>query len=359
MQHEDGKILGVHNLRVVFNAAGRKVYAVRDISFELKEGAVTALVGESGCGKSVTALALGGLLPRGKRSCISGRFDICGVSVDAAMIDGWRKIRGRLLAYVFQDPSTALNPVMRIGRQVAEALPGGNGYSSSAVQDLLMRVRLPDVHAILDAWPHELSGGMQQRVMLAMAVAANPRILIADEPTTALDVTVQAQIMQLLDDLRKETGMSVLLITHNLGLVADVAEDVIVMYAGQLVEKGPVERVLQHPCHPYTRGLLAAVPSLDKNRRAAVSITGSVPDLCVEPSGCAFADRCPLADEDCRIADPDWTIDGKHAWRCFKSRPQTADREGVRGQESAFITRWRARLCRAEDVNSCHDIGNL
>ncbi len=313
-------VVRVERLRVEFDCGGRRVYAVRGVSFGLRSGAVTALVGESGCGKSGTALARGGLLPRGKRSIISGHFDICGVNIAAAAVKGWRKVRGRLLAYVFQDPSTALNPVMRIGRQVAEGLSDGRGSTAAAVQKLLERVQLADAQAVMNAWPYELSGGMQQRVMLAMALAENPRLLIADEPTTALDVTVQAQIMQLLDELRIETGMSVLLITHNLGLVADIAEDVMVMYAGQLVEKGPVETVLRHPRHPYTRGLLAAVPSLDKNRPAAVAIPGGVPDLCVEPQGCAFAQRCPLADAECRAADPDWTVDGAHAWRCFKSR---------------------------------------
>lgn len=305
-------VLKAENLRVVFNSYNRQVFAVRDVSFGMRSGKVTALVGESGCGKSVTALTLGGLLPHSRGVEISGRLSIDGIEIAAAERKGWRKIRGSKIAYVFQDPSTALNPVMRIGSQMLEAT--GNRFDA---ERLFEQVRLADVKAVMSAYPHELSGGMQQRVMLAMALAAAPRILIADEPTTALDVTVQAQIIELLDELRRENGMSVLLITHNLGLVADIADDVMVMYAGRLVESGEVAAVLKEPRHPYSRGLLDAVPRLDPRQRPAVAIAGNVPDLSEEPRGCAFAPRCRRNIERCFLSDPEWAGTDEHAWRCF------------------------------------------
>ena len=267
-------LLKVENLRVAFKMEGRLSVPVRDVSFEIAEKERVALVGESGSGKSLTALAIGGLVDRAE---ISGR------------IDGSPKI-----AYVFQNPMQSLNPVMRVGRQIDEAHRGGG----KVAEELLASVGLPCDAAM--KYPCQLSGGQQQRVMIAMALAAEPDLLVADEPTTALDVTTQKEVLELIDKVADERGMAVLLITHNLGLVAEHSRYMNVMYAGEIVESGPVAEVLRNPRHPYTQGLIAAVPRLDAPKDAPLAdIPGTVPPPWAWPEGCAFHPRCPRATPDC------------------------------------------------------------
>ena len=282
-------LLEVKNLRIAFRVEGRETVPVRDVSFTVPEHGRVALVGESGCGKSLTALSLARLSP-----------------TDHAIISGETKFSGRI-AYVFQNPSDSLNPVMRIAEQIREALPHDmpKKTQNAKIIELLARTGLPDPVRSANAYPCELSGGQQQRCMIAMALAASPDLLVADEPTTALDVTTQKQVLELIDSLAAETGMAVLLITHNLGLVAGRMDEVNVMYAGRIVESGPVTEVLADPRHPYTKGLLSAVPILDALRDAPLAdIPGTVPPPNAWPSGCAFWPRCAAAQERCRQEQP-------------------------------------------------------
>jgi len=295
-------LLEVKNLRIAFRREGREIVPVRDVSFAVPEHGRVALVGESGCGKSLTALSLARLSP-----------------TDRASVSGTAVCRGRI-AYVFQNLGDSLNPVMRIAAQIREALPRG---LSRAAQDarilgLLARTGLPDPARAAHAHPCELSGGQQQRCMIAMALAAEPDLLVADEPTTALDVTTQRQVLELIDSLAAETGMAVLLITHNLGLVAGRMDEVNVMYAGRIVERGPVLDVLAHPRHPYTRGLLSAVPALDAPRDAPLAdIPGTVPPPDAWPDGCAFWPRCACAQDRCRREQPPEVCDGTCRRACW------------------------------------------
>ena len=295
-------LLDVKNLRVAFHRDGREIVPVRDVSFSVPEHGRVALVGESGCGKSLTALSLLRLSP-----------------TDRAMVTGTIQAPARI-AYVFQNPTDSLNPVMRIRDQIREALPRAMGRRAQdeRIVQLLARTGLPDPQRAARAYPCELSGGQQQRCMIAMALAASPDLLVADEPTTALDVTTQKQVLELIDSLAAETGMAVLLITHNLGLVAGRMDFVNVMYAGQIVEAGPVTAVLAVPRHPYTKGLLAAVPALDAPRDAPLAdIPGTVPPPDRWPSGCAFAPRCARAMGCCSQEQPPTVTDGDRCWRCF------------------------------------------
>ena len=292
-------LLEVENLRIAFHRDGKEIVPVRDVSFSVPEHGRIALVGESGCGKSLTALSLARLSP-----------------TDRASISGTTKFNGRI-AYVFQNPSDSLNPVMRIAAQIREALPKGMDRKAqdARILELLARTGLPDPARAAHAYPCELSGGQQQRCMIAMALAAAPDLLVADEPTTALDVTTQKQVLALIDALAAESGMAVLLITHNLGLVAGRMDEVNVMYAGRIVERGPVVEVLSHPRHPYTKGLLAAVPALDAPRDAPLAdIPGTVPPPDAWPAGCAFWPRCGAVQDRCRREPPPERAQG--ACRC-------------------------------------------
>ncbi len=293
-------VLSAKGLTVGFrDAEGRRVPVVEDVSFELRAGRMLALVGESGCGKSVTAAALGGLLPRG-------------MSLDAGKIAAAPGIlrAGRGLAYVFQDPGECLDPVFRVGRQIIEAMPREDRRRSrERLMELLGQVGFHEPERVAKSYPHQLSGGMQQRAMLAMALAGRPRILVADEPTTALDVTVQARLLRLLADLQREENLAVLLITHNLGVVAEVADEVLVMYAGRAVERGPVS-MLASPRHPYVEGLLKALPRLGRDAAPLEGIPGQVPALGKRPAGCPFHPRCPLAREECMERMPEWSEEG-------------------------------------------------
>ena len=299
-------ILDVRNLSVAFATHGGFVQAVHDVSFTVEPGEILALVGESGSGKSVTSLAIMRLTPAAPRTELRGeaRFrsrdgtirDLLAVP-ESAM----RSLRGNEIAMIFQEPMTSLNPVQRVGDQIAEAVMIHRSVSRrealQRAEDLLSRVGISDARKRLTAFPHHLSGGMRQRVMIAMALACDPAVLIADEPTTALDVTVQAQILELLQDLQRETGMAIVFITHNLGVVAEVADRVMVMYAGRIVERGGVVPVMKTPLMPYTQGLLRAVPNLDIGDAFVplVSIPGTVPNPSGLPPGCAFEPRCAFA----------------------------------------------------------------
>ncbi len=286
-------LLQVEDLTVDFRRDGRLIRPVRGVSLTVQSGECVALVGESGCGKSLTALALTRLPPT-DRATVGGRVQLQGRDLLTLPARDLRDVRGRGIAYVFQDPANALNPVMRVGDQIAECLTGMSAAArDSRILELLTRVGLPDPSRCSRAFPCELSGGMQQRVMLAMALAGRPRLLVADEPTTALDVVTQREVLNLTDELARAEGLAVLLITHNLGLVAGRAARVYVMYGGMVVETGPARDVLAVPHHPYTRGLLAAVPSLTSPPDVRLQdIPGVVPAPDAWPAGCPFAPRC-------------------------------------------------------------------
>ena len=288
---------------------GRRLEVVAGVELCLRAGRTTALVGESGCGKSVTAAALGGLLPRGM---VRDQGEI-------RWADGAEPRAGRGLAYVFQDPGECLDPVFAIGNQIRETLPPADrGRARERLEELLRTVGFDDPARVQASYPHQLSGGMQQRAMLAMALASRSRVLVADEPTTALDVTVQAKILRLLADLQRQENLAVLLITHNLGVVAEIADEVHVMYAGRIVESGPVE-LLGATRHPYVKGLLKALPRLDGGGRLE-GIDGTVPPLGRRPAGCRFHPRCALARDVCRAREPEWTAAGAGravaCWAC-------------------------------------------
>lgn len=292
-------LLEVKNLNVSFQSDGKLLPAVSDVSFSVREGEILALVGESGCGKSITCMSLAKLLPEAAR-ILSGEVNLrlpSGETVDVLRLQGrvLRKIRGGGIAYIFQEPSVSLNPVFRVGEQIAEALElhrpeVADPWAESI--ELLKKVGIPDPVNRVRLYPHEMSGGMQQRVMIAMAVASHPSLLIADEPTTALDVTIQAQILDLLLELRRTLGTAMILVTHNLGIVAETADRVAVMYAGQIVETGKVRELIHSPAHPYTRALLAAVPVLGGTGGRLSTIPGSVPLPAEYPAGCRFSSRC-------------------------------------------------------------------
>lgn len=299
-------LLKVEDLRTYFRAGAETVRAVDGVSFVVRKGETVALVGESGCGKSVTALSLARLVPQPPGYYASGSVLYDGRDVLLMDDASLRALRGKEISYVFQEPGESLNPVFRVGYQIGEAVAlhrEGADVRREVVR-LMNLVGLPDPEARMDAYPHQLSGGMQQRVMIAMALACDPQLLVADEPTTALDVTIQAQIMELLGSLQKRLGMAVLLITHNLGLVADVARWINVMYAGRIVESGPAEAVLGSPKHPYTVGLLEAVPRLETRADRLRGIEGTVPNPAALPTGCKFHPRCPKCQAVCSGEEP-------------------------------------------------------
>ena len=300
-------VLDVRDLTVEFRTRRGPLTAVDGVGFRVGPGRCLGIVGESGCGKSVTALAVMGLIdPPGR--IVGGSVDFRGEDLLALDEDALLELRGAELAMIFQEPMTSLNPVMTVGDQVAEALVLHDGLGPREAEggavELLRRVGIPTPERRARDYPHQLSGGMRQRVMIAMALACRPALLIADEPTTALDVTVQAQILELILELQESDGMAVLFISHDLGVISEIADEVAVMYAGSIVEHAPSEALLAGPRHPYTRGLLATLPRLEANERRLPMIPGAVPDLGALPRGCAFQDRCPHAGADCREAPP-------------------------------------------------------
>ncbi|HEX3841379.1 MAG TPA: ABC transporter ATP-binding protein [Acidimicrobiales bacterium] len=310
----DGPLVEVENLQVTFTRGGKSIHAVRGVSLQLAKGEILGLVGESGSGKSVLALALLGLLPDNPAPEVSGIARVCGTDMASASPEDRRRVRRQHLGAVFQDPMTSLNPTMRVGRQVAEATNG-----DQSVVDLLDSVGIPDPGRRAQAYPHELSGGLRQRVMIAMAIAGSPSLVIADEPTTALDVTVQAQILELLGDLRDELGTTFILVTHDLGVAAQVSDRIAVLYAGRLAEVGASAELFTDPRHPYTEGLLRSRLLLDTDRSRPVStLPGEPPDPRDLPTGCAFAPRCPSRTDQCDQVLPELepTTDGRDV-ACF------------------------------------------
>lgn len=319
---EDTPVLSIDRLSIRF--AGQPIDMIDGVSFEIRAGRTLCLVGESGCGKSVTSLATMGLLPkkaaaiRAEHATFKGR-DL--LTLDRGALEA---LRGNEMAMIFQEPMTSLNPVFTIGDQVAEAVRRHKRVSRSEARaralEMFRRVRIPAPEKRLDDYPHQLSGGMRQRVMIAMALANDPALLIADEPTTALDVTIQAQILELMRTLQRESGTALLLITHDLGVVAEIADDVAVMYAGHVVETGSVEAIFADPQHPYTIGLMGSMPSLGERSGRLTTIAGSVPVPERMPKGCRFSTRCPFADEHCRNERPPMTrLDNGHGFACFKA----------------------------------------
>ena len=302
-------LLEVDDLRVEFDTYGGTVQAVRGVSFELDRGQTLAIVGESGCGKSVTVQSIMGLIPMPPGRITSGTAKLGGQDVIAdKRIDG-KDIRGRLVGMIFQDPMSSLNPTMTIGEQIAETLQVHRGYSHrraiARAIELIDMTRIPEAAKRASQYPFEFSGGMLQRSMIAMSLACEPSVLIADEPTTALDVTIQAQILDLMRDLQRENGMAIILITHDLGVVARMADEVLVMYAGEVVERGSVDDVFYRSAHPYTLGLKAAMPSnRDDAAQELTPIDGSPPDLFAPPEGCGYFARCPHAMRACENGHP-------------------------------------------------------
>ena len=316
------RVLDVENLRISFPDAGKgRVYPVDGVSFSLDRGKTLALVGESGCGKSLTSLALLRLVPTPGRIEDGSAIRLADTDVLALQGESLRRIRGRRIGMIFQDPMTSLNPVFKVGDQIAEGVRAHFDVSRAEARrralKLLQEVGIPDPAARLDAYPHQLSGGMRQRVMIAIALSAEPEILVADEPTTALDVTVQAQILEVLDRLRDSHGMAVLLITHDLGIVAGRADRVAVMYAGQIVEEAPTDRLFARPSHPYTQGLFASVPRITGPVGRLSPIGGSVPPPGAWPSGCRFRPRCPKAFDKSETMPPLLPVDQEHRMRCW------------------------------------------
>ncbi|ABM57986.1 ABC transporter ATP-binding protein [Verminephrobacter eiseniae] len=299
-------LVSIRNLRVAFDDGKAKVPVLHGIDLDIDPGEALGIVGESGCGKSVTWLAVLGLL--GARAQVSGTVYLRAEPLHTLRGDQLAPIRGKRIAMIFQDPSCALNPVQRIGRQLTEALTlhralRGAPARAEALR-LLDRVHIPDARQRLDAYPHELSGGMNQRVMIAMALAGEPELLVADEPTTALDTTIQAQILALLAEIRQDSAMALVLISHDLGVIADMCDRVLVMYAGRVVEQARSQRLFQHPQHPYTQGLLGALPDLHRAPERLVPIAGNVPEPAHMPRGCSFGPRCRQFQPGCELHAP-------------------------------------------------------
>jgi peptide/nickel transport system ATP-binding protein len=318
-------LLEVDDLRTHFATDnGGEFRAVDGVSFAVDGGRTLGIVGESGCGKSVTSLTVMGLLPKTGARVAGGSIRFAGQDLSRLDAEAMSDLRGNRLAMIFQEPMTSLNPAFTIGDQITEGLIRHKGASAADARGqaiaMLRKVKIPAPERRIDDYPHQLSGGMRQRVMIAMALACGPELLIADEPTTALDVTVQAQILDLLRELQRDLGTAILLISHDMGVIAEMADEVAVMYAGRIVEKAPVERLFAEPQHPYTIGLLGSIPRLDATREHLPAIQGSVPDPMNPPPGCRFNPRCPFADAECRAAAPELRdVAAGHAVACWKA----------------------------------------
>lgn len=319
-------LLELRNLCTDFDTDEGRVRAVEDISFAVKAGETLGIVGESGCGKSVTALSIMRLLPQPMGQISNGQIIFEGRDLVEIPLSAMEKIRGNRISMVFQEPMTALNPVHTIGKQLAEVLLLHKDISKADALRrsvaILQQVGIPSPEIRMGEYPHQLSGGMRQRVVIAIALACKPSLLIADEPTTALDVTIQAQILELIKELQAEMAMSVILITHDLGVIAETCDSVVVMYAGKVVERGTVFDIFDHPTHPYTRGLLASIPRLDHERKVKLNtIDGMVPGLQDLADGCRFENRCPYKRDLCDTATPTAeTVSGEHQVSCYRWR---------------------------------------
>ena len=318
-------LLEVRGLTTAFMTGRGEVNAIEDVSFSLGAGEILGIVGESGSGKSVTALSIMGLLPTPPARIAAGEVRFEGRRLTGLSERQMQPIRGPGIGMIFQEPMTSLNPVFSIGEQIMETIRAHERLPQAQLRAraiaMLDKVGIPAAARRLDDYPHQMSGGQRQRVMIAMALACRPRLLIADEPTTALDVTIQAQILDLLMDLRDEFGMAIIIITHNMGVIAETADRVAVMYAGRVIEEAPVARIFDHPLHPYTRGLLECVPSLTEDRERLVAIPGTLPEPSRRPRGCRFAPRCPMAEPACTQAVPMLeTVEPAHTAACFRVR---------------------------------------
>ena len=321
------KLLTVNKLRTeFFQNKKTSVTAINEISFDIGKGEILGLVGESGCGKSVTSLSIMRLLNFTSGKVTKGEVIFDGKDLQKLSEKEMREIRGGKMSMIFQEPMSSLNPAMRIDKQMIEGIRLHTNLSKQEAREraakILQQVGIPDPERVLKNYPHQLSGGMSQRVMIAMAMSCNPQLLIADEPTTALDVTIQAQILELMKKIQQEEGMSILLITHDLGVVAEMCTRVIVMYAGEIVEEAPVEVLFNNPTHPYTEGLIASVPKLGSGVKVLPSIPGSVPDVSMLPKGCRFAPRCKYATERCHNEEPDlFEVSEHQKCRCWLRDP--------------------------------------
>jgi peptide/nickel transport system ATP-binding protein/oligopeptide transport system ATP-binding protein len=317
-------LLDVRGLTTAFRTGSGEINAIEEVSFTVAAGEVLGIVGESGSGKSVTALTIMGLLPQPPARVAGGSVRFAGQELVGLAESQMRRIRGPGIAMVFQEPMTSLNPLFSIGDQIMETFRAHERLPPRVQRiraiELLDKVGIPSAARRLDDYPHQLSGGQRQRVMIAIALSCRPRLLIADEPTTALDVTIQAQILDLLLDLRDEFGMAIMVITHNMGVVAETADRVLVMYAGRVIEQGPVEKIFDRPLHPYTRGLLACVPSLDQDLWRLAAIPGGLPEPSRRPPGCRFAPRCDACIEACTEALPDlFPLQPAHEVACIRA----------------------------------------
>jgi peptide/nickel transport system ATP-binding protein len=334
-------LLEVEGLRISFAGEGGEFPAVDGISFSLATGKTLGIVGESGCGKSVTALSIMGLVPRPPGRVAGGSIRFDGEDLTQVPAARMRELRGDRVAMIFQEPMTSLNPVFTVGEQIVEGILRHRHMRREAAKslaiDMLRQVHIPSPERRYGDYPHRLSGGMRQRVMIAMALACKPALLIADEPTTALDVTIQAQILQLMRTLREETGTAIILITHDLGVVAELADDVVVMYAGRVVERASVVALFAEPQHPYTIGLLGAIPRLDLDQDRLVSIEGQVPNPHAPVSGCRFHPRCPFVIERCLREDPPAIdVGGGHEAACWRVPLDMMDAaEAIHGAHTA------------------------
>ena len=329
------KLLEVKNLSVSYFTYAGEVQSVRGISFDVKKGKTTALVGESGCGKSVTAKSLMGLIEKPGKVKPESKILYQGKELTGYTEKEWNTFRGKECSMVFQDALVSLNPTMKVGKQIAENLKNHeSGLSKEEIYrrslEMLKQTGVPDPEGCMKKYPHELSGGMRQRVMIACAMVTHPQLLIADEPTTALDVTIQAQIIALMEELQEQLGMSIIIITHDLGVVADMADEIIVMYAGEIVERGTARDIFYHQQHPYTWALLQSVPRIDdEDKSILTTIEGNIPDMIKPPKGCSFCTRCPYAMEICEEQKPEVTkITEEHSAVCWLMDPR-ADRSGV------------------------------
>lgn len=305
------KMLEVQDLHVTFKTYGGEVHAVRGVTFDLYEGETLAIVGESGCGKSVTSNAIMGLIPQPPGKISNGRIFFKGKDLTKLNKNALRKVQGVDISMIFQDPMTALNPTLTVGEQLTDGLRTHKSISKIEANkkaiEILNLVGIPNPEERLKQYPHQFSGGMRQRIVIAIALICDPLLLIADEPTTALDVTIQAQILELFEEIQEKTGVSIILITHDLGVVAKIADRIAVMYAGKIIEIGTKREIFYKPTHPYTKGLLNSVPRLDLLEEELEPIEGTPPDLFAPPKGCAFAARCPFAMEVCDYVQPETT----------------------------------------------------
>ena len=322
-------LLDVQGLTTAFMTGRGEITAIEDVSFSLKEGEILGIVGESGSGKSVTALTIMGLLPTPPARIAAGKVLFQGQELTKLSSREMQRIRGPGIAMIFQEPMTSLNPVFSIGDQIMETIKAHENLPAAALRkraiDMLDKVGIPSAARRLDDYPHQMSGGQRQRVMIAIALACNPKLLIADEPTTALDVTIQAQILDLLMDLRDEFRMAIMIITHNMGVIAETADRVLVMYAGRVIEEAPVARVFDHPIHPYTRGLLECVPSITEDRARLIAIPGTLPDPARRPPGCRYSVRCRYAQPSCSEALPPLILEEADHWAaCLRAKELAA-----------------------------------